>query len=143
MKKIREESGWKTSAGSMYPLLDNLLREKLVRVKKEGRRKIYSLTEKGKELLEEMIQKKTQLVDKLIKGCRVFECIVDKKSAAFLLEIFNKIKQGEIPFKELNPELMEFRNTILHLYKNNKLSKHKREIKEILKGTVKKLGRLK
>ena len=41
-KQIEKDTGtWKPSFGSIYPLLEKLLKEKLVDVEIEGRRKLY------------------------------------------------------------------------------------------------------
>ena len=56
-----------------------------------------------------------------------------------MLEVFNSLKKGQLPFKELNPELNEFRATIFELHSKGNNSK---KIKSILKGTVKKLKAL-
>lgn len=44
---IWEETGSKPSYGSVYPLLKDFREKGLVRIEKEGRRKIYRLTDKG------------------------------------------------------------------------------------------------
>lgn len=63
MKKIRTESGfWKPSPGSVYPLLRKCLENKLVNVKQEGKRKIYSLTALGKLKLREFSKRKDKLL---------------------------------------------------------------------------------
>jgi DNA-binding PadR family transcriptional regulator len=49
MKALSEEIGWKPSPGSMYPLLQQLLKEQIVTVKKSDRKRIYSLTKIGQE----------------------------------------------------------------------------------------------
>ena len=57
-----------------------------------------------------------------------------------MLEIFNSLKKGRLPFKELNPELNEFRATIFELYSGGK---DRKKMKAILKETVRKLKTLK
>ena len=54
----------------------------------------------------------------------------------FMLEIFNSLKKGQLPFKELNPELNEFRATIFELYSTGK---DRKKIKAVLRGTIKRL----
>lgn len=44
-KAIEKSTGtWKPSFGSIYPLLEKLLKEKLVDFEVEGRKKVYFLT---------------------------------------------------------------------------------------------------
>jgi len=145
IKQIREETGcWKPSTGSIYPLLDKMLEDGLVNVKEEGRKKIYALTEKGKENLRELIKKKDELFDHLIEDWRVYESIAPKKDdISFMLELLKKAKQGEMPFKELNPELIELKAILFNLLKKDKISKNQRHIKNILNNTLHKLKQIK
>jgi len=48
MSRIEELSGWKVSPGSLYPTLFNLSTRGLVKVKVMEKRKMFSLTQKGK-----------------------------------------------------------------------------------------------
>jgi DNA-binding PadR family transcriptional regulator len=54
MKELGERSGgvYQASAGSVYPTLQQLEDEKLIRVKREGGRKIHSLTAAGRKELD-------------------------------------------------------------------------------------------
>ena len=119
IKQIEKDTGsWKPSFGSVYPLLDKLLKEKLVEVRAEDRRKVYSLTGAGKKHLK----------------------LIDKIEMNFMLEIFNSLKKGQLPFKELNPELNEFRATVFEAYSTGK---DRKKLKNILKETVKKIKSIK
>lgn len=54
MKELAERSGgvYRASAGSVYPTLQQLEDEQLIRVKQQGGRKVHSLTASGKKELE-------------------------------------------------------------------------------------------
>jgi DNA-binding PadR family transcriptional regulator len=54
MKELGERSGgvYRASAGSVYPTLQQLEDEKLIRVKKEGGRKVHSLLKAGQKELD-------------------------------------------------------------------------------------------
>jgi len=137
IKQIEKDTGtWKPSFGSIYPLLEKLLKEKLVEVEVQGRKKLYFLTNEGKKHLKIIDKSKNTLVDKLIATWKTFGKITDRREIGFMMEIFNSLKKGRLPFKELNPELNEFRATIFELYTSGK---DKKRMKDILKGTVKKL----
>lgn len=141
IKEIEVKTGsWKPSFGSIYPLLEKLLKEKLVQVEIEGRRKLYFLTEEGKKHLVIIDKTKNTLADKLIATWRAFGKITDKREMGFMLEVFNSIKKGHLPFKELHPELNEFRATIFELYSTGK---DRKKIKSALKEAVKKLRAIK
>lgn len=140
-KEIEKSTGtWKPSFGSIYPLLEKLLKEKLVDFEVEGRKKIYFLTKEGKKHLIVIDKSKNFLVDRLVMTWKAFGRITDKREVNFMMEVFNSLKKGQLPFKELNPELNEFRATIFELYSTGK---DRKKIKAILRGTVKKLKSVK
>ena len=131
---------WKPSTGSIYPLLNSLLKEGFVEVKKEDRKKLYSLTEKGRKKLKELIESKNEIFNKLIDEWKVYASLSSKKEdAKFMLEIFETMKKGEVPFKEINPELKEFRSAVFRLFAEKKLPDNKNKIKKIINDAVKKL----
>ena len=140
-KEIEKSTGtWKPSFGSIYPLLKKLLKEKFVDFEVEGRKKIYFLTNEGKKHLVVIDKSKNFLVDRLVMTWKAFGRITDKREVNFMMEVFNSLKKGQLPFKELNPELNEFRATIFELYSTGK---DRKKIKAILRGTVKKLKSVK
>ena len=139
-KQIEKDTGtWKPSFGSIYPLLEKLLKEKLVEVEIQGRKKLYFLTKEGKKHLNIIDKSKNTLVDKLIATWNAFGKITDRREMSFMLEVFNSLKKGQLPFKELNPELNEFRATIFELYSTGK---DRKKVKSVLKETIKKLKRI-
>ena len=137
IKQIEKDTGtWKPSFGSIYPLLDKLLKEKLVQVEITGRRKVYSLTKKGKKDLAIIDKSKNSLVDKMIATWKAFGRISDEKDKSFMIEVFNSVKKGQLPFKEFNPELSQFRGAIFEAYSSGKDPK---KIKSILKNSIRKI----
>ena len=137
IKQIEKDTGtWKPSFGSIYPLLEKLLKERLVDVEVQGRRKLYYLTNEGKKHLGIIDKSKNTLVDGLIAAWNAFGKITDRREMNFMLEVFNSLKKGRLPFKELNPELNEFRATVFELYSTGR---DRKKIKNILKETIKKL----
>jgi len=136
-KAIEKSTGtWKPSFGSIYPLLEKLLKEKLVDFEVQGRKKIYFLTNEGKKHLVVIDKSKNFLVDRLVMTWKAFGRITDKREVNFMMEVFNSLKKGQLPFKELNPELNEFRATIFEVYSTGK---DRKKVKSILRETVRKL----
>ena len=116
------------------------MKEKLVEVEVSGRRKLYFLTKEGKKHLSIIDKSKNTLVDKLIATWNAFGKITDRREMNFMLEVFNSIKKGQLPFKEFNPELNEFRATIFELYSTGK---DRKKVKTVLRNTLKKLRAIK
>ena len=54
IKKMKGKGMKAPSPGSLYPILHDLHNEKLLSVNEEGKKKIYSLTKKGKLFLKKM-----------------------------------------------------------------------------------------
>ncbi|MBI1935234.1 PadR family transcriptional regulator [Candidatus Woesearchaeota archaeon] len=140
IKQIENDTGtWKPSFGSIYPLLDKLLKEELVKVELEGRKKLYFLTNEGKKHLVLIDKSKNTIVDRMIATWKAFGKITDKREMGFMLEVFNSLKKGQLPFREFNPELNEFRATIFELYTSGKDTK---KIKSVLKETIRRLKKI-
>ena len=71
MKFLEETTGKKPSSGSIYPLLDDMKKEHLVSVKQDGRRKIYSLTKKGKDEIKDSLKKTGSLHKRIGQSMKV------------------------------------------------------------------------
>ena len=141
VKQIEKDTGtWKPSFGSIYPLLEKLLKEKFVELEEHGRKKLYYLTSEGKKQLLIIDRSKNAMIDKLIAHWNAFGKITDRREIGFMMEILNSLKKGHLPFKELNPELNEFRAAMFELYSKGK---DRKKIKDVLKGTVKRLRAIK
>ncbi len=66
MHRISHHTGhmWRPSPGSLYPALDGLESKGFITCQGDGRRKVYSLTSKGQEVLVQMDKKRQeQLLD--------------------------------------------------------------------------------
>lgn len=107
MQRIAEDTGKKPSAGSIYPLLADLLKKKLIKQEADGRKKVYSLTQKGKNHIKELRVEKQQLFARYIEFIRHIsevsgeELIIPKKCNIsdchkFIQGIFEPYAQLEI-----------------------------------------------
>ncbi|MBI4439722.1 PadR family transcriptional regulator [Candidatus Woesearchaeota archaeon] len=132
MKAIEKETGWKPSTGSMYPLLESLSKDNYVSSRKEERRKTYSITDEGRMFLEESLKKKSEMLDRMLENWKVFESFSGKGECGFIIEVIKKVKEGEVPFKEIHPELFQFRENIFRLYKARKLESERDRIRKVI-----------
>ena len=140
IKEIERETGsWKPSFGSIYPLLERLRRNRLVQYDVQGRKKVYYLTKEGRKQLPLIVKGKNEIVDRMMGAWNAFSRIIDAKDRAFMLEVFTSMKQGQLPFREINPELSQFRGTVFNVYKKGK---DRKKIRAILRKTVKELNSL-
>ena len=141
IKIIESELGWKPSSGTIYPILNELKKGNYIKVKEEGRKKLYLITKKGAQELKKM---KTQVeghMKHLSKHVSIFENLFGMKfgvSKAIGFAI-GELKKGRIPFGELGKDMMKFR--ILFLKKAMDDKKHKK-MHAIVKDAHKKLEKV-
>ena len=84
MKELRDKLDRKISANQIYPFFNLLKKNKLVAIKQKGgrKKKIYSLTIKGKKFADEIVTKFGELVEIMLKpnlstcvhcGCKIYK----------------------------------------------------------------------
>lgn len=94
IKKIKEDTGWKPSTGSIYPILDKFLKDGLVEVKKEERRKLYLITKEGKAKIGNIVEQRNKLIDTLISNFKIFNCIYeDEEIKKILRQTIGKLEK--------------------------------------------------
>ena len=142
MKYVKEHLGVKPSPGSMYPLLDGMLKNGLVVCKKQGRQKIYSLSQKGRAQLKHLDKHLRELFQKMREGFNLLGEFTGEDTATFD-QIMESVKKGEFLFKEVNPEITHFRQELFRLYASGKMKDYKREIKTALKKITNDLKKIK
>lgn len=138
---IDELMKWKPSCGSIYPLLNNLEKEKLTVSKLINGKKIYSLTAKAKIFLKEKDEEKQELIDAMEKSYRLLESIYGFDTA-LEREMLLEIKDGKMPFHEIYEESIMVKDELTKLQKAKKLSKNIDKIKSILRKTAADLKKL-
>ena len=141
INEIKTKTGfWKPSPGSIYPLMNELLRKKLVTCKKDKNKKIYSITSKGKNVYKKIEYKKKQILDDIIGGVKFLEVLgEDKEELKYIIDFLKGFDKGDFPFKENYDDLIEFRRVFFKVAKDKKNSK---KVNKILKEATKKLLRL-
>ncbi|MFH1589481.1 MAG: PadR family transcriptional regulator [archaeon] len=145
VKDITEHTGTKPSFGSIYPLLENLLKCGCVTFKEKDKKKTYSITKQGKNELEELLNNKNKMLEKMEEGMKVFESMCDQEhSEAFKLQkqAIQMMKEGKISFEEGPHEMHELTHIITQLMVQGKMKEHKKEISKILKRANRELRQL-
>ncbi|MFC1769028.1 PadR family transcriptional regulator [Nanoarchaeota archaeon] len=142
MKVIEQHTGWKTSTGSIYPLLDSLTKEGHLTSKKDDRRKVYTITEKGKEYFKEIMKQHNEVLDKFAGSLKVFQSCSGDVGYGMMADMLKKAKEGEAPLKEINPEISQFRTNLFKMYESGQIKKHQSEIKKIIADATRKMRSL-
>jgi DNA-binding PadR family transcriptional regulator len=63
--ELLSKGHWSPSAGSIYPILENLESKGFIQSKETDRRKVYSITPAGMEALDHMTQEKLELLKEM------------------------------------------------------------------------------
>jgi len=131
MKYVEKKVGHKPSSGSIYPLLESFLKDDIISLKSSGRSNLYSLTEKGRENLKLIESKREECINNFSESLNLFSTITGE-DLSMHKDLIESLHKDEVPFKELNPELDNFRNQLLRMLKNDVLKHKSHKIKRIL-----------
>ncbi len=122
----------KPSPGSVYPLLKELASAGFLNVRAEGNRKIYSLSEKGKAVLEEASKREKEAILRKIEVLKSSGIISEDEASKMFQFISMK--------RELWMKLYELRNWIQFLnLLAEAIEKSKSEVEEIIDEAIRKL----
>jgi DNA-binding PadR family transcriptional regulator len=142
MKYIEDKIGTKPSPGSIYPVLDDLTKQKLVTCKKEGRKKIYSLTKEGREHLKVIDMHKDILVKKVEESLNMWAALTGEDLGPFK-ETVEALKKGKYSIEDIPPEVQELKIELARMFSRGIFQKNKKKVKDILSRTIKELKKIK
>lgn len=131
MQAIHQNTGWKPSPGSLYPVLARLVAEGSATVKSQGRKRIYTITRRGLAALQELegrARDQFQRVASQLKVCSPGRA--DKDSQ----EILERLSKGEAPFGWLTRDLLEIRRLSFLVSTKELDAVRKRDIHDALRN---------
>ncbi|NQU98198.1 PadR family transcriptional regulator [Candidatus Woesearchaeota archaeon] len=148
MKYVEEKTDSKPSFGSIYPLLEQLLKEKLVSCKEKDNKKFYSLTDKGKQELKDLLKKKDEVLIKIEEGMKLFIAVSGETKYNDQLKAIEMMRKGDINFQKMMEQAEEIgsnemQKVMMQLILENKIDKNKKKIKEIMTKATEELKKLK
>lgn len=132
------DTGRKPSTGTIYPLLSSLLEDRMISLEEDGRKKIYSLTRKGKNHLQKILLKKEDsVIDhiRIVNGMNESLCCSTPK----IKEIKEKWKENSDIITKNIKDWEVLRNLAIDLVTSPNYNKKKSKIRKILKETAEKL----
>ncbi len=141
MKFVEEKTGTKPSPGSIYPLLDQLKKEKLVEAKGVGRANEYRLTKAGKQKVAIIEEKRQECIQNLVNAMKMMSALTGE-DFSMPQQMIESIKKGEEPFRELNPELDAFRKQFFVMYQKGIIKTNAAKIRKILANALKEMKEL-
>jgi DNA-binding PadR family transcriptional regulator len=142
IKNLSGSLGRKPSPGSMYPLLNDLLESGLIKVRDEGRMKIYSITGKGREKINKLLKEKEAIMvmhAELVRLCSDKKCEVDFGPVSEILENLNQ--KGDVLLRNIDV-WSELRYAVFRLLLSEDVESREDEARRILKETTRQLERL-
>ncbi|MBW2973898.1 PadR family transcriptional regulator [Candidatus Woesearchaeota archaeon] len=142
MKYIEDKIGTKPSPGSIYPLLDELAKEKLVTCKKEGRKKNYSLTKEGKARMKSLAAQKDIMLKKMEDSIKMWTALTGENLAPFR-ESMESLKKGKYSIEDIPPEVTELKLEMVRIFNKGLFMKNKKKVRDILNKTTKELKKIK
>ena len=143
VQTIESQLGWKPSYGSIYPMLDQLLKEQLVTYHTDKKKKIYTLTLNGKKALKQNRKNKESLVKLLNKTYSIMKEVYGIDMSNIDEKIAEEIGQGTIAFEDIQQESTDMKKEIFRIMKAKTYKKNRTELKKILQETTQKMKRLK
>lgn len=141
MKYIEERLGTKPSPGSIYPLLDDLTKEKLVTCKEDGRQKIYSLTKEGHEQLKITQMHKDIMLKKVEESINMWAAMTGTEISAFR-ETIEALKKGKYSIEEIPPEVTALKIEMGRIFNKELFAENRKKVKEILKKAAEELRKI-
>lgn len=130
MQAIAEETGWKPSPGSMYPLLNSMVKDELATVKTQGRKRVYTITKGGADALEELLGQNRSRFERVASQLRV--CSPNHPADKDTTSILERLSKGEAPFGWLSHDMLELRKLMLHVGNEQISEAEKRAIRKAL-----------
>lgn len=92
IKEIEEETGfWEPSTGSVYPLLESLEEDELIRGEETDRGSSWQITDKGRKAYEEAAEAKSKMRESLKQSMVVFSQIFNEEQ---IREVAERMDRG-------------------------------------------------
>ncbi len=133
--KSLSEDGTKPSPGYIYPLLNDLEAKKFISVKQYDRRKVYSLTAKGKKLLNDLRKHRESMVSNMT---RLWAPIADKEELSDFVRMKKYMHKGTMD-RDL---LFKFHKTLFTVYRKEDPARRKR-VRSIIEDSIKRMEQCK
>ncbi|HII16051.1 MAG TPA: PadR family transcriptional regulator [Nanoarchaeota archaeon] len=136
IKHLGEVTSSKPSPGYIYPLLHGLKSKGLASSSVHGRKTTYSITPKGKKLLDEMRGLHARMAVEMGKS---IEAIGGKKEAGKFLKLSAElVEHGDSLLKDsgLMQPIME---SVIRLHRRKDFKDKRQQLRDILKGAAEKI----
>ena len=132
ISEMEEIMNWKPSCGSIYPLLNTIEQEGLTIARQERGKKIYTLTNDGKKIIQKKDEETEELFLAMEKSYILLESVYGFDTT-LEREMLRDMKKGIVPFQNIYEESKLIKDELSRLQKRNKLEKNLAQVKKILR----------
>lgn len=139
--EIEQACGQRPSYGSIYPLLERLVSEGLVRSKKDGKRKIHELTAKGKRKERDLRKERGKLLDDLSVQLSSFLELIGQDPEP-MMSMLARLKRGDAPLGPVTANMVRLRDLVFRMAQDGRIERHEKQVKAILQNATERLEAL-
>ena len=139
MKSFERFTHKMPSPGTIYPLLNDLLRKRLVTFSAKNNRKIYKISGKGEKILSNLMAERKNALENIIS---MLGSIYSRKEISRIRLSLNVMSGEKGRFAKDFDVLGEMRASVFDFVMSNEYSEKRDEFREILKNASKKIRSL-
>lgn len=140
MKSFEDFTGMNMpSPGSIYPLLNDLLKKRMVTVSAKDNKKIYRISKKGEKVLHTLMSERKKALEKIIS---MLGTIYSKKEIGRIRMSLDMMSGGKGHFAKDFDVLHEMRESIYDFIISNNYSRKRSEFRKIITEASKKIKKL-
>ncbi|MFP4111714.1 MAG: PadR family transcriptional regulator [Candidatus Woesearchaeota archaeon] len=144
LSRLKETLGKRPSPGSIYPLLKDLLENKVIDMEPDGNKKIYSLSAKGRSSIKRIMKEKEDLMLKHLDYLRVMGELGEDKENQAAVCLFEKIQADKMTAQMtgLISHWKSIEHALIEIVMKNKYFDNKAKVNKILEDADGKLRRM-
>ena len=129
--------GKRPSAGSLYPLMKGLLAKGIVSVRHDGAQKLYSITPKGRKIINKLITEKKKIIEDQIDLLYSVKGLLGEKNTTPCIKVLKSILKRDFLSDNLFL-ILELSQILFDAYE----TKNKERVMKIVTDTKEKLMKL-
>jgi DNA-binding PadR family transcriptional regulator len=138
MKQFGVFCGSTPSPGTIYPLLNDLLKKKLISVRKIGKNKIYCITVSGKQILAKLTEERKKALKNIMP---VLGTVYNKKELEGIHNSLVILHSGKHNLPDMDL-LRKMKNSIIDFVTSKKYFQKRREFRKLIEETAEQVRRL-
>lgn len=140
-KEMAQSTGQRPSFGSIYPILERLSAEGLVIARQDGRKKIYTLTAKGRTAVISLRQQQNEIFSQLMSHSRMV-CAITGNDPGPMMTMLERLKKGDDPLKGISANAIRLRDLIFTMSQQGRITRNQKEINKVLEDAIGRLERM-